>query len=186
MNTKEIIEKLKEGNRRFVKGELTHKNSSKSRIQELKSSQKPCVAVLSCSDSRVVPTIIFDLGLGDLFEIRNAGHIIDNSVIGSLEYAVSKLNVSLILVLSHDNCGAIDTAIKYDKTDSTYINSIIDYIKPTITNSDTHTITVDCCKNTANILPQKSKIIYDAITNNKLKIICANYDIETGLVEFLP
>lgn len=98
------------GNRRFAEGTAEHPWQDRETRESLLDRQTPDAAVLACSDSRVPPEIIFDAGLGDLFTIRNAGQVIDDATLGSLEYAVTKLHVSLIVVLGHESCGAISMA----------------------------------------------------------------------------
>lgn len=98
------------GNRRFAEGKPEHPWQDTTTRESLIDRQNPDAAVLSCSDSRVPPEIVFDAGLGDLFTVRTAGQILDDAVIASLEYAVAKLHVSLLVVLGHEGCGAIDMA----------------------------------------------------------------------------
>ena len=102
--------RMLQGNRRFAEDKPDHPWQDKEIRQTLLDGQKPDAAVLSCSDSRVPPEIIFDQGLGDLFTVRTAGQLIDSAVIASLEYAVKELHVSLICVLGHEHCGAIEAA----------------------------------------------------------------------------
>ena len=99
------------GNERFVSGAPAHPRQDVDRRAELVDEQRPTSALFGCSDSRLAAEIIFDKGLGDLFVVRNAGQIISDSVVGSLEYAVGVLEVPLIVVLGHDNCGAVNGAI---------------------------------------------------------------------------
>ena len=102
--------RLLAGNRRFAQGKMTHTWQDRETRESLIDSQRPDAAVLSCSDSRVPPESIFDAGLGDMFTVRTAGQIIDDSVLASLEYAVDKLHVSLLVILGHQHCGAIQAA----------------------------------------------------------------------------
>lgn len=103
------------GNRRFTEGKLEHPNRSVEARKAVIDTHEPDAAVLSCSDARVSPDIIFDAGIGDLFTVRTAGQVIDDAVIASLEYAVDALGVRLLVVLGHQNCGAIKQAVKeYD------------------------------------------------------------------------
>lgn len=107
--------RLLAGNRRFAEGEALHPRQDKASRATLIARQTPDAAVLCCSDSRVPPEIIFDAGLGDLFTVRTAGHIIDEAALVSLDYAVSNLGVSLLVVLGHQGCGAITLGMKeYD------------------------------------------------------------------------
>lgn len=100
------------GNRRFAEGKLEHPNRSVEAREATIDTHEPDAAVLSCSDARVSPDIIFDAGIGDLFTVRTAGQVIDDAVIASLEYAVDVLGVRLLVVLGHQNCGAIKQACK--------------------------------------------------------------------------
>ncbi|KAA8818616.1 carbonic anhydrase [Bifidobacterium vespertilionis] len=102
--------RLLAGNRRFAEGKPEHPWQDATTRETLIDRQNPDAAVLACSDSRVPPEIVFDAGLGDLFTVRTAGQIIDDAVLASLEYAVAKLHVSLLVILGHEGCGAIDTA----------------------------------------------------------------------------
>ena len=103
------------GNRRFTEGKLEHSNRSVEAREAVIDTHEPDAAILSCSDARVSPDIIFDAGIGDLFTVRTAGQVIDDAVITSLEYAVDVLGVRLLVVLGHQNCGAIKQAVKeYD------------------------------------------------------------------------
>ena len=102
---------LKEGNERFVAGQPVHPSQSIEHRAALASEQKPTAVVFGCADSRVAAEIIFDQGLGDMFVVRTAGHVIDSAVLGSIEYAVEILNVPLIVVLGHDSCGAVKATI---------------------------------------------------------------------------
>ena len=100
------------GNRRFTEGKLEHPNRSAEARKAVIDTHEPDAAVLSCSDARVSPDIIFDASIGDLFTVRTAGQVIDDAVIASLEYAVDVLGVRLLVVLGHQNCGAIKQACK--------------------------------------------------------------------------
>ena len=100
------------GNRRFTEGKLEHPNRNVEARKAVIDTHEPDAAVLSCSDARVSPDIIFDAGIGDLFTVRTAGQVIDDAVIASLEYAVDVLDVRLLVVLGHQNCGAIKQACK--------------------------------------------------------------------------
>ncbi|NMN01283.1 carbonate dehydratase [Bifidobacterium sp. DSM 109958] len=104
--------RLLAGNRRFAQGKAEHPWQDATTRETLIDRQNPDAAVLACSDSRVPPEIVFDSGLGDLFDVRTAGQIVDDAALASLEYAVAKLHVSLLVVLGHEGCGAIDTAAR--------------------------------------------------------------------------
>src|SRR4026207_626892 len=103
---------LKEGNERFVAGKPEHPSQSIEHRASLAEAQKPTAAVFGCADSRVAAELSFGQGLGDLFVVLTAGHVIDSAVLGSIEYAVTVLNVPLIVVLGHDSCGAVQATLK--------------------------------------------------------------------------
>src|SRR6188768_2681355 len=123
------LDKLKEGNKRFVSGHPVHPDETLDRIRELKKGQNPFVVVVSCSDSRLPPELIFDQGLGDVFSIRTAGNVIGDYELGSIEYAVEHLHCKLIVVLGHENCGAIHAyATSKNEKHNNHIQNLIDYI----------------------------------------------------------
>ena len=107
----DALAQLVEGNRRFVSGEVARPHQSAARRAELAKGQAPVAIVLTCSDSRVAPELYFDQGLGDLFVIRNAGNVLDDHVLGSIEYAVEHLHVPLLIVIGHEKCGAVSAAV---------------------------------------------------------------------------
>ena len=102
---------LREGNQRFVAGKPDHPSQSIDHRASLAATQRPTAVVFGCGDSRVAAEIIFDQGLGDMFVVRTAGHVLDSAVLGSIEYAVTILRVPLIVVLGHDSCGAVSAAL---------------------------------------------------------------------------
>ena len=111
LSADEALLKLKQGNNHFVHVHMKHPDETKHRREELVKGQHPFVAILSCSDSRVPSEIIFDQGLGDIFSIRNAGNVLDEHIIGSIEYAVYHLGIKLVVVMGHQECGAVNAAI---------------------------------------------------------------------------
>nr|WP_106210769.1 carbonic anhydrase [Glaciihabitans tibetensis] len=124
------------GNQRFVDGEPNHPRQDVDRRAEVAAAQEPLAALFGCSDSRLAAEIIFDKGIGDLFVVRNAGQIISDSVVGSLEYAVGVLHVPLIVVLGHDQCGAVLAAIDSQGPDAVplppHITTLIEKIVPAV------------------------------------------------------
>ena len=131
MGQNNTIKKLLEGNQRYITGGALHPNQSLEHRLELAEGQKPIAAILTCADSRVSPEIIFDQGLGDLFVLRVAGNVINDLFVGSLEYAVEHLNVSLLMVLGHSECGAVDATVKGGQPPG-HINSLVQAIKPAL------------------------------------------------------
>jgi carbonic anhydrase len=126
---------LKEGNERFVAGKPEHPSQSVDHRASLAEGQKPTAVVFGCADSRVAAEIIFDQGLGDMFVVRTAGHVIDSAVLGSVEYAVTVLNVPLIVVLGHDSCGAVKatlSAIDDGVIPDGFVRDVVERVTPSI------------------------------------------------------
>lgn len=191
----EVKEILINGNKRFVTGALSNKDLSLNRrINLARNGQKPIVAILTCCDSRVSPELIFDQGLGDLYVIRNAGNIVDTVVLGSIEFALETLNLSLIIILAHEKCGAIKATVEGKKVPSN-LKSIVDIITPSLKkvklSNEAKCIEELSCqveeenaKHSAKILI-KNPIIKRLIHQGKLKVISAKYYLETGEIKFL-
>jgi carbonic anhydrase len=150
--------------------------------------------VLTCSDSRVTPEFVFDQGIGDIFVLRNAGNIADITALGSIEYAVENLGISLIIILAHEKCGAVKATIVGKKVSSN-LKSIIDTIAPTLKKAQlTHKdkaleelqsiVENENAKQSAKVL-SKSYIIKKFIICGELKILSAKYYLETGEVKFI-
>ena len=179
------------GNERFVAGEPHHPRQDVERREELAHAQAPHAALFGCSDSRLAAEIIFDKGLGDLFVVRNAGQVISDSVIGSLEYAVAVLEVPLILVLGHDECGAVAAAIESTKPDATplppHIAELIAPIVPAVKRVpageggiDASEVGREHLRDTVAELLQRSELISDAVAAGTLAVVGANYKLLEG------
>ena len=126
---------LKEGNERFVAGQPEHPSQSVEHRASLAKGQKPTAALFGCGDSRVAAELIFDQGLGDMFVVRTAGHVIDSAVLGSLEFAVAVLGVPLIVVLGHDSCGAVKAtlaALDDGVLPGGYVRDVVERVAPSI------------------------------------------------------
>ena len=126
---------LREGNERFVAGKPEHPSQGIEHRASLTAAQKPIAALFGCGDSRVAAEIIFDQGLGDMFVVRTAGHVIDSAVLGSIEFAVTVLNVPLIVVLGHDSCGAVKatiSALDDGVVPGGYVRDIVERVMPSI------------------------------------------------------
>ncbi len=185
----EAIEELMRGNRRFARQKSTNPNQSRFRLRQISSAQSPFACILTCADSRVPPEIIFDRGLGDLFVVRDAGNIATPGEIGSLEYGALILGAKAIVVMGHQNCGAVQAAMQLQSS-SGFIGSIINEILPAVQIAETQS--GDRVYNTvkANVLLQKRKletspVISKLVKENKLKVIGAYYNLQTGKVEVL-
>ncbi len=184
------LKKLMDGNRRYIDQKRTFPDQSRSRVLEVAKGQHPFATVLGCSDSRVAPEIIFDQGLGDLFDIRVAGNILDDAVIGSMEYAAAELGVPLLVILGHERCGAVKAALD-GKPLPGKIGSLAAAIKPAVDATkgqpgDAWDNAVRAhVKMSVNQLKQSSPIIAEAIKAGKLKVVGGRYDLDTGTVEII-
>ncbi|HSA06329.1 MAG TPA: carbonic anhydrase [Candidatus Gastranaerophilales bacterium] len=189
MNAKEALNLLIDGNNRFASSNHFFPNLIEERRLELRSGQNPFAVIISCSDSRVPAEIVFDRGLGDLFVIRNAGNIISSSVIGSVEYAVSYLNVSLILVLGHDDCGAINATLD-NASESFFVRGIQEKILPAIEeaknqNGDlVYNSVINNIKNQVNKLKTAGNIIPQMLNNEEIQILGGYYCLKSGKIDF--
>ena len=126
---------LKEGNERFVAGKPEHPSQSVEHRASLTVTQTPTAVIFGCADSRVAAELIFDQGLGDMFVVRTAGHVIDSAVLGSIEYAVTILDVPLIVVLGHDSCGAVKAAvgaIEEGAIPAGFVRDVVERVAPSI------------------------------------------------------
>ena len=180
------LERLKSGNTKFVNDNLNCKFKDSFRRKEVLDSQNPFAVMLTCSDSRIVPELIFDTGIGELFVIRVAGNVANPSSIASIEYAVAHLGVKLIIVLGHQNCGAVTAALTGGNNGKN-IDHLLNFIQPAISVSDSKkvdTISHIHAKLTAEKLIADSSIITKAVDDSALKIIPAYYNLASGLVDF--
>lgn len=188
MNTaKEVLERLKDGNMRFIDNKLNEIPVDRETKADLIDGQSPYAIILSCADSRVVPELIFNTGMGELFVIRVAGNVANTSSLASMEYAVAHLDTPLLIVLGHQNCGAVTAAVKGGDNGEN-INHLLGHITPAIiASSDPTDIDEVIRKNaelTTGVITSNSKIISKAIADGKLEIIAAYYELDSGLVEF--
>jgi carbonic anhydrase len=184
------LQKLMDGNRRYIQQKRTFPDQSRSRILEVAKGQHPFAIVLGCSDSRVAPEIIFDQGLGDLFEIRVAGNILDDAVVASIEYAAAELGVPLLVILGHERCGAVKAALD-GKPVPGHIGSLVAAIKPAVYATkgqpgDAWDNAVRAnVKMSVNKLKALSPILAKAVKAGTLKVVGARYDIDSGEVEVI-
>ncbi|HAQ59145.1 MAG TPA: carbonic anhydrase [Microbacterium sp.] len=186
------------GNARFVAGEPLHPRQDVERRHQTAAGQKPRAALFGCSDSRLAAEIIFDKGLGDLFVVRNAGQVISDSVVGSLEYAVAVLEVPLIVVLAHDECGAVRAAIDSTGIDAPALPAQVwRQIAPIVPAArrvlaagaaagvtpetiDTELVGLEHLRATVSELLRTSELISEAVAEGRLAIVGANYRLAEG------
>ncbi|GAB2512024.1 carbonic anhydrase [Paramicrobacterium agarici] len=188
---------LEDGNRRFVEGTPLHPHQDTHRRDSLAHEQHPQAVVIGCSDSRVAHEILFDQGLGDLFVVRNAGQVASESAVGSLEYAVGPLNVPLLIVLGHAECGAVAAAVESQKPDAAplppAIDSLVQQIVPSVHeaatsagvaagDADRAEVGQLHVRRTISRILEQSEMISDAVANNTLGIVGATYNVADGAV----
>ncbi len=182
---------LKEGNERFVAGRPQHPSQGIEDRARLAAGQTPTAVIFGCADSRVAAEIIFDQGLGDMFVVRTAGHVIDSAVLGSIEYAVSVLNVPLIAVLGHDSCGAVKatlSALDEGAVPGGYVRDVVERVTPSILIGRREGLTrVDEFEarhviETGSQLLARSTAIAERITAGNLAIVGLTYQLADGKV----
>lgn len=180
---------MREGNERFVAGESSHPNQDASRRSSLVENQHPFAVIFGCSDSRLAAEIIFDLGLGDAFVVRTAGQVIDDAVLGSLEYSISVLGVPLIVVLGHDSCGAVSatkSAVDTGNMPVGFMRDLVERITPSVLTSmrngehEVNDMVVEHVKQTSQRLVDSSRVISAAIENGRAAVIGLSYSLAEG------
>ncbi len=186
---------LRDGNDRFVRGRPVHPNGSAARLAEVARGQKPFATIVGCADSRVPPEILFDRGIGDLFVIRTAGHVVDEAALGTIEYGVEHLHTPLIVVLGHSGCGAVQATVATVEKGGAApgaIGRLIEEIRPVV--EETRGLPGAWLDNAveANVrhtvlaLKHAKPILEEAIEAGHVRIVGAIYDLTTGEVRFLP
>lgn len=166
-----------------------HPHQTHQQLIAVASEQHPFAVVIGCSDSRVPPEIIFDQGLGDIFDVRTAGNVLSPIILGSVEYAVEHLHVSLILVLGHEHCGAVEAAVHHEKPHN-HVNSIIKALAPAVRQTrHQHGDWVENAvkENVVFVMHQitKDKALQKHIQSGQVKVIGGYYHLASGQVEFL-
>jgi carbonic anhydrase len=199
ISAREALERLREGNRRFLSGVRSGDLASQTRRNELVSGQEPFATILGCSDSRVPAEIIFDQGLGDLFVIRVAGNIVAPSQVGSVEFAAARFGTRLVVILGHSQCGAVVATLEdiqqATENRSRNLRSIVDRIRPSVEALLTTEIRHDPdglvreavranIRTSANHLRHGSGILEQMIRGDGLVVVGAEYSLETGAVDF--
>ena len=184
--------RLIDGNARFVSGCTQHPRQTPNRRTELANTQRPFAVVLGCSDSRTGPEILFDQGLGDLFVLRGAGNVIDDHTLGSIEYAVEHLQSRLIVVLGHERCGAIaaarDTVAAKGHAEG-HIESIVAAIRPAVEATAGQDADATCkanIRNQVHAIETTEPMLKRMVEKGEVKVVGAYYDLDTGVVTFLP
>ena len=186
-----LLDKLEKGNTRYVTSKMIHPNISEARRKELAKEQHPFAVIVSCSDSRVPPELVFDQGLGDLFVIRTAGEVVDDIALASIEYAVEHLKVKLIVVMGHQRCGAVDAAVKGGKLPP-HLNVLVDAIMPAVIKAKKEK--GDLLDNAVrenvlmivNNLKNSKPVLHEFVEDKDLHVVGAYYSLSDGKVTFIP
>jgi carbonic anhydrase len=191
-----VLEKLLEGNKRFVEGKLVHPRRAPNDFMSLSEGQAPIAAIIGCADSRVAPELVFDQGIGDLFVVRVAGNIVSGAgatVKGSLEYAVAELGVRLIVVLGHSGCGACKAAMKHIEAGDRLpgaIDDLINPIRPLVQKAAAQPGDKLANLIKANVqegvkrLKGLEPILSKLVQSGEMNIVGGIYELRTGKVEF--
>lgn len=192
----DALEMLREGNRDFAAGKVAQRDKSEQFRMVLAEAQFPFAALVCCSDSRVPPELLFGRGLGDIFVVRNAGNVVDAVAMGSIEYAISALQVPLVIVLGHQSCGAVNAAISVVLKGTPYPGSIGRVIEPIIpavldaqrNGGDENLLESAIRMNVSRIVSQlrhaSEPMLMEPLSEGRLRIVGATYSLELGEVDF--
>lgn len=187
----EALTQLLAGNQRFVAGEPVHPNQDANRRAALAPGQRPFAVLFGCSDSRLAAEIIFDQGLGDLFVIRTAGHVIGPEVLGSIEYAVANLDVPLAVVLGHDSCGAIAASLEALRSGTTpggFVRDVVERVIPGVLAArdepgvdNEHAVDAHV-RYTTNLLVERSAVMAERLAAGRFAVVGLGYRLSEGSV----
>ncbi len=184
------LAKLMAGNQRYVRHKEQHPDQSLARRKELRTGQHPFAVILGCADSRVSPELVFDEGLGDLFDIRVAGNIVDDAVLGSIEYAVEHLGAKLVMVLGHEKCGAVSAAVEGGAAGA-HIEALVAAIRPSVEASSNepgdriHNCVIANARRVAQQVRESEPVLKSAVEKRGVKVVAADYDLDSGKVRLL-
>jgi carbonic anhydrase len=189
----ESLQKLMDGNKRYVEGAQINKDLGDSKRKEILKGQHPFATIITCSDSRVPPEHIFDQGLGDIFIIRVAGNVVDSIALGSIEYGAEHVGTPLLMLLGHSNCGAVTAALGAKGAPEGNIGAIVKKIQPAVKKakkkggSNEEVLETAIKENVMNVYADvmKSPVIKELVHEGKLKIVAAEYDLATGKVNMI-
>ncbi|MFB7234755.1 carbonic anhydrase [Streptomyces sp. NPDC056269] len=183
------LDALLAGNTRFVSGAPQHPNQDAARRTELAPGQDPFAVILGCSDSRLAAEIIFDQGLGDLFVVRTAGHVLGTEVLGSVEYATSVLGARLVVVLGHDSCGAVAAAraaVEDGFAAGGFVRDIVERVTPSILAARTAGLTADTdiidehIRHTVDLILERSRLLSDQVASGDVAVVGLGYALTEG------
>lgn len=187
-------QKLLDGNARFVAGSSIHPNQDAARRSSLVNEQHPFAIIFGCSDSRLAAEIIFDLGLGDAFVVRTAGHVLGDAVIGSLEYGVDVLNVPLIVILGHDSCGAVTAAkntVDTGEMPRGGLRDLVERITPSVLTArragleDINDMVIENVRQSSERLLDSSRAISEAVDAGRTAVVGVAYRLADGRADLV-
>ncbi len=182
---------LLDGNHRFVSGGREHPNQDADRRTEVATGQTPFALVFGCSDSRVSAEIIFDRGLGDLFVVRTAGHVVDTGVLGSIEFGVQQLQIPLVVVLGHDSCGAIAASVAAygsGEMPGGFVRDVVERVTPSVLEArrqgrdSLDAIEETHARHTARLLADRSAVVARAVDQGRCAVVALTYTLAEGRV----
>ena len=192
----EAVARLMEGNARFVEGDMEHPNLGQEVREDLAKGQAPFAVIVSCSDSRVPPEIVFDAGPGDLFVIRVAGNVVEDHALASIEYAVANLGTPLVMVMGHESCGAVGAAVASEKGEASFdghIHDLVETIRPAVQAAMEHAqgdevLDAAVKENAVRVKEQLSNskpYVGEYASEGKIKLLAARYDLDSGKVTLI-
>ncbi|QNV39487.1 carbonic anhydrase [Rothia amarae] len=190
----QALKDLLAGNQRFVSGEVKHPNQDAQRRADLASGQNPFATLFGCGDSRLAAEVIFDQGLGDMFVVRTAGHVVESAVLGSIEYAVVELGTPLVVVLGHDSCGAVTAAkdsLEKGELPGGYIRNLVEPILPSVIaphlpeDASVNDMVREHTRQTSARILEQSHLIAQAVKDNRTAVLGMFYHLAEGEVEIV-
>jgi carbonic anhydrase len=185
----EALAELRRGNQRFVAGDRSLPNQDAARRTAVVDGQTPFALIFGCSDSRVAAEIVFDRGLGDLFVVRNAGHVVDGSVLGSIEFGVAVLEIPLVVVLGHDSCGAVRATLEAHTSGEMpggYLREIVEHVTPSVLAArragldGVDDVVAEHTRETVELLADRSAVVAERIRDGRLAIVGMEYSLADG------
>ncbi|MEU2929517.1 carbonic anhydrase [Streptomyces sp. NPDC007251] len=183
------FELLMAGNQRFIAGTPEHPNQDAARRAEIAPSQQPFTVLFGCSDSRLAAEIIFDRGLGDLFVVRTAGHVMGPEVLGSIEFGVEVLGCPLVVVLGHDSCGAVgaaSAALQDGQTPGGFIRDVVERVTPSVLaaraagHAEPQEVLAEHIRHTVDLLLDRSRVLAEKVAAGQAAVVGLRYRLADG------
>jgi carbonic anhydrase len=190
----QAFSELLEGNSRFAEDRPTKTDQDRARRAELANGQHPFAVVFGCGDSRVAAELVFDQGLGRLFVVRTAGHVVDAGVLGSVEFGVDLLNIPLVVVLGHDSCGAVTAGVDALATGTMppgYLRDIVEHVAPSLFvaqrtgDASVPAVVTENVRQTVRLLVERSPVVAEAVAAGRCAVVGLVYALVEGKVRFV-